>query len=104
MLRLSCASALHPRRSGGLAALTALAGGLVLSLGQPALAQNMMDTMVRKFCLQAINKEIQASGKPAPAGMQDYTCNCVVQEMKKGQSQQQAAATCKAAATRKYNL
>ena len=36
--------------------------------------------------------------------MQDYTCNCVVQEMKKGRSQQQAAATCKAAATEKFNL
>jgi hypothetical protein len=36
--------------------------------------------------------------------MQDYTCNCVVQEMKKGQSQKQAAATCKASATKKYNL
>jgi hypothetical protein len=78
--------------------------GVLLLLAQPAQAQNMMDNMIRKFCLQAVNKEVQASGKPAPAGMQDYTCNCVVQEMKKGQSQQQAAVTCKAAATRKFNL
>lgn len=93
----------RPRsRSGALAALAGvLLGGF---LGQPAVAQNMMDNMVRKFCLQAVNKEIQASGKPAPAGMQDYTCNCVVQEMRRGQSQQQAAATCKAAAAKKYNL
>ena len=78
--------------------------GVVLLLAQPAQAQNMMDGMIRRFCLQAVNKEIQASGKPAPAGMQDYTCNCVVQEMKRGQSQQQASATCKAAATKKFNL
>ena len=78
--------------------------GVVLLLAQPAQAQNMMDGMVRKFCLQAVNNEIKASGKPAPAGMQDYTCNCVVDEMRKGQSQQQASATCKAAATKKFNL
>jgi hypothetical protein len=78
--------------------------GVVLLLAHPAQAQNMMDGMIRKFCLQAVNKEIQASGKPAPAGMQDYTCNCVVQEMKRGQSQQQASVTCKAAATKKFNL
>jgi len=78
--------------------------GVVLLLAQPAQAQNMMDGMVRKFCLQAINNEIRASGKPAPAGLQDYTCNCVVDEMRKGQSQQQASVTCKAAATKKFNL
>jgi hypothetical protein len=81
-----------------------LAGLLLLPLAQPAQAQNMMDNMIRKFCLQAVNNEIRASGKPAPAGMQDYTCDCVVREMKRGQSQQQASATCKAAATKKFNL
>jgi hypothetical protein len=81
-----------------------LAGALLLPLAPPAQAQNMVDGMIRKFCLQAVNNEIRASGKPAPAGMQDYTCNCVVQEMRRGQSQQQASATCKAATTKKFNL
>ncbi len=85
-------------------AVRAALAGVVLLLAQPTQAQNMMDGMVRKFCLQAVNNEIRASGKPAPAGMQDYTCNCVVDEMRKGQSQQQASATCKAAATKKFNL
>jgi hypothetical protein len=79
-------------------------GALLLPLGQPAQAQNFMDGMVRKFCLQAVNKEIKASGKPVPAGMQEYTCNCVVEEMRRGQSQQQAAATCKDVAAQKFNL
>lgn len=81
-----------------------LAGLLLLPLAQPAQAQNMVDNMIRRFCLQAVNNEIRASGKPAPAGMADYTCDCVVREMKAGQSQQQASATCKAAATKKFNL
>ena len=38
------------------------------------------------------------------AGMPDYTCNCVVQEMKKKKSVEQAKVTCKAAAEKKYNL
>lgn len=88
-------------RSGARAALVAL---LLLPIAQPARAQTFMDGMVRKFCLQAVNKEIKNSGKPAPAGMSDYTCDCVVKEMKNGRSQQQASATCKEAATRKFNL
>jgi hypothetical protein len=78
--------------------------GVVLLLAQSVQAENMMDRMVRKFCLQAVNNEIKASGKPAPDGMPDYTCNCVVEEMRKGESQQQASATCKAAATKEFNL
>jgi len=94
--------ALKPLSRSG--AGTALAGLLVLPFAQPAHAQNFMDSMVRKYCLQAVNKEIKDSGKPAPAGMQDYTCDCVVREMKSGQSQKQAAATCKAATAKKYSL
>lgn len=89
-------------RSGG--AQAAMVGLLLLPLAQPAQAQNFMDSMVRKYCLQAVNKEIKDSGKPAPAGMQAYTCDCVVREMKSGQSQKQAAATCKAATAKKYSL
>ncbi len=95
---------LRPSVFRSAAAVPMALAGVVLMLAQPAQAQNMMDNMIRKYCLQAVNKEIKESGKPAPAGMQDYTCNCVVQEMKKGQSQKQAAATCKASATKKYNL
>ena len=47
---------------------------------------NMMDQMVRKFCLAAVNKEVADSGKPAPDGMQTFTCDCVVQQMKLKQS------------------
>jgi hypothetical protein len=85
-------------------AIRAVLAGVVLLLAQSAQAENMKDGMVRKFCLQAVNNEIKASGKPAPAGMQDYTCNCVVEEMRNGQSQQQASVTCKAAASKEFNL
>ncbi len=67
-------------------------------------ADNMMDQMVRKYCLKAVNDEVKASGKPAPEGMQDFTCDCVVQQMKKRQSIEVAKTTCKTQAAAKYNL
>ncbi|SBO41846.1 hypothetical protein [Cyanobium sp. NIES-981] len=84
------------------AALLILATG-VMPAGVPAQA-NMMDFMIRKYCLAAVDQEVKASGKPAPAGMADYTCDCVVQEMKNRKTQEQAKATCKARTAKKYNL
>jgi hypothetical protein len=81
------------------AALVLLAIGAAL----PAQA-NMMDFFIRKYCLAAVNDEVKASGKPAPAGMADYTCDCVVQEMNNRKTQEQAKATCKARTAKKYNL
>ena len=78
---------------------------LALLLAAPAHAgDNMMDQMVRKYCLKAVNDEVKASGKPAPAGMPESTCECVVQQMKKRQSIEQAKTTCKTQAAQKYNL
>lgn len=86
-------------------AAMALLGGLVAGSAVPARAgDNMMDQMIRKYCLKAVNDEVKASGKPAPEGMADTTCSCVVQEMKKRKSIDQAKATCKTQAAQKYNL
>ncbi len=81
-----------------------LGASVLLAPAQPAAAQNMMDNMVRKYCLKAVNDEVKASGKPAPAGMSEFTCDCVVQEMKKRKTVDQAKVICKSAAAQKYNL
>ena len=81
------------------AALALVAFGSVM----PAQA-NMMDFMIRKYCLAAVNDDVKASGKPAPEGMADYTCDCVVQEMKNRKTQEQAKTICKDRTTKKYNL
>ena len=65
---------------------------------------NMMDQMVRKFCLAAVNKEVADSGKPAPDGMQTFTCDCVVQQMKLKQSIDSAKVICKAKTTEKFGI
>ena len=109
MLRLLPNAVLSSSASSGMAASAGLVAGLLstallLPFGQLARAQNMIDGMIKNYCLKAVNDEVKASGKPAPAGMPDYTCNCVVQEMKKKKSVEQAKVTCKAAAEKKYNL
>lgn len=85
-------------------ALALLLPCALLAAAAPASAQNMMDNMIRKYCLKAVNDEVKASGKPAPNGMADYTCECVVQQMKKRKSIDQAKVTCKNVAAAKYNL
>ena len=83
----------------------ALTAGVPLGgIGAAQAGDNMMDQMVRKFCLQAVNKEVADSGKPAPDGMSAFTCDCVVQQLKLKQSLDGAKAICKAKATEKYSL
>jgi len=65
---------------------------------------NMMDQVARKFCLAAVNKEVADSGKPAPVGMEDFTCDCVVQQMKLKQSIDSVKAICKAKTTEKFGV
>ena len=85
-------------------AVAALACVLVAATAGGSAKANMMDQMVRKYCLKAVNDEVKASGKPAPDGMANSTCECVVQQMKKRQSIEQAKVTCKNQAAKKYNL
>ena len=85
--------------------VSAAALTLVAGVTAPAHAgDNMMDQMVRKYCLKAVNDEVKASGKPAPAGMPESTCDCVVQQMKKRKSIEVAKTTCKNEAAKKYDL
>ncbi|TVS05251.1 MAG: hypothetical protein EA413_07205 [Cyanobium sp. PLM2.Bin73] len=78
-------------------ALLTLAGAL------PVRA-SLMNQIVRTHCMRAVNDEVKASRMAAPAGLADFTCNCVVQEMGKGRSVDQASSTCKSQAIRKFNL
>jgi hypothetical protein len=80
---------------------------IALAAGAPMGAHagdNMMDQMVRKFCLAAVNKEVADSGKPAPDGMQTFTCDCVVQQMKLKQTIDSAKVICKAKTTQKFGV
>jgi hypothetical protein len=80
---------------------------LALAAGAPMMAiagDNMLDQMVRKACVVAVNKEVANSGKPAPDGLETFTCDCVVQQLKLKQTIDSAKVICKAKTTEKYGV
>jgi hypothetical protein len=85
-------------------ALALLVAVVVPGWWLPARASALVDQLIRSNCMRAVQAEVEASGEPSPAGMTESICDCVVEEFNKGRSIDQAIATCKEAAIRKYGL
>ena len=68
---------------------------------QPA---NMKDQIIMGACSQAMASELSTAGKTAPAGMVKETCGCVVTQLNKRASLDQAKVICKQMAAAKYGL
>jgi len=68
---------------------------------QPA---NMKDQIIMGACSQAMASELSLAGKTAPAGMVKETCGCVVTQLNKKASLDQAKVICKQMAATKYGL
>ena len=65
---------------------------------------NMKDQIILGACSQAMASELSLAGKTAPAGMVNETCDCVVTQLNKKSSLDQAKQTCKQMAAAKYGL
>ncbi len=78
-------------------ALLTLAGAL------PARA-DMINQIILSNCVNAVNAEFREYGRQPPAGMVDYTCDCVVQQIRRGSSISAASATCKNLAMTRFGL
>ena len=65
---------------------------------------NMKDQIILGACSQAMASELSLAGKTAPAGMVSETCACVVTQLNKKSSLDQAKQTCKQMAAAKYGL
>ena len=65
---------------------------------------NMKDQIILGACSQAMASELSLAGKTAPAGMVNETCACVVTQLNKKSSLDQAKQTCKQMASAKYGL
>lgn len=65
---------------------------------------NMKDQIILGACSQAMASELSLAGKTAPAGMVNETCACVVTQLNKKSSLDQAKQTCKQMAAAKYGL
>lgn len=76
----------------------------VLASSSAWAGNNMRDQLIQHYCLKAVNAELAASGQSVPAGMPEFTCNCVVQQVDARASITQAQAICKEQAVQKFNL
>ncbi|MCX5945101.1 MAG: hypothetical protein NTZ53_07280 [Cyanobacteria bacterium] len=65
---------------------------------------NMKDQIIMGACSQAMASELALAGKTAPAGMVKETCGCVVTQLNKRSSLDQAKLICKQMAAAKYGL
>jgi hypothetical protein len=69
----------------------------------PARANGVGD-VVRSICMSVFKAEMQDAGKKAPAGMANYTCGCVTEQITSGSTIDGAKATCKQQASLRYPL
>ncbi len=65
---------------------------------------NGMGEVVRSICMRVFKAEMQDAGKKAPAGMANYTCDCVTEQITSGSTIDGAKATCKQQASLRYPL
>ena len=78
-----------------------VAAAALVGLAAPAQA-NMIDQIILNKCSAAMRADFQKAGKTPPDGMVPYTCNCVVEQMKKRQSIEQAKTFCSKISIEKY--
>ena len=71
------------------------------SLAAPAQA-SMIDQIIFKKCSQAMADDFQKAGKTPPDGMVADTCNCVVEQVGKRQTIEQAKTFCSKQSIQKY--
>jgi hypothetical protein len=67
---------------------------LIGTVGASSANANMIDQIIFNKCSSAMREDFQKAGKTPPEGMVPDTCNCVVAQMKKRQSIEQAKTFC----------
>ena len=65
---------------------------------------NLKDQMIFHFCSKAMQGDFHKAGKTPPTGMVAFTCDCVVQQIEKRATIEQAKAICQASAETKYTV
>lgn len=71
------------------------------SLAAPAQA-SMINQIIFKKCSEAMADDFQKAGKTPPDGMVADTCNCVVEQVGKRQTIEQAKTFCSKQSLQKY--
>lgn len=100
---------LHRRQplAPGRLRLSLLAAGIssLAAMGTlPAARAGVLIETVRSLCLSAFHQEMNRAGKVPPAGMADFACACVTEQLVGGSSLDTARQSCRLATTRRYPL
>lgn len=74
---------------------------LVLTLSATRSESNILKNtqkergLINRICLNKFKAALKKSGKVAPVGMEQFTCNCFTKEIRTGKSFANAISTCK---------
>lgn len=93
----------HPQRFTALLA-AAMAAALSAAVAQPAARARGVGEIVMAVCLSAFESEMAQAGKNPPAGMANYACSCVVDQISNGNSLDTARTSCRTATARRYPI
>jgi hypothetical protein len=63
-----------------------------------------LNDIVKSFCLSAFESELAQAGKQAPAGMANYACGCVADQLSTGASLSNARQYCREATAQRYPI
>lgn len=99
-----CKNRRNLRRRLGSVLLASLSLATWGGLGPLPARANGMGDVVRSICMSVFKAEMQDAGKKAPAGMANYTCGCVTEQITSGSTIDGAKATCKQQASLRYPL
>ncbi len=93
----------HPQRFTALVA-AATAAALSAAVALPAARAGGVGEIVMAVCLSAFESEMAQAGKNPPAGMANYACSCVVDQISSGNSLDTARTSCRTATVRRYPI
>jgi hypothetical protein len=93
----------HPLRFTALLA-AATAAALSATVTPSAARARGVGEIVMAVCLSAFESEMAQAGKNPPAGMADYACSCVVDQISSGNSLDRARSSCRTATALRYPI
>jgi hypothetical protein len=93
----------HPQRFTALFA-AATAASVSAAVAMPAARARGVGEIVMAVCLSAFESEMAQAGKNPPAGMANYACSCVVDQISSGNSIDTARTSCRTATARRYPI
>ena len=84
--------------------ITFIASSMFLGIIHEKAFTQELNTIIKNICLYEFKQEFQKAQKNIPQGTAEFTCNCFVKNINKGNKLNNSKIICKDAALKKYNL